>query len=269
MPRKPTLSPSKISTFLACPHKFYWTYLNEMGRYFLRSKSYFSFGTSLHRVLQRFHDSGDSGVQTASQAAAALEEGWIDAGYQTPEQMMEAQGEGKVILESYIENFNALNPEATPLLIEKMLRYDMGDFVLRGKLDRLDEHPDGLLEIVDYKSGRTEVTADEIEDDLAMSVYQLLVKRNYPNRPVTATIIALRTLAKASASLDDARLAEFEQDILKIGQTILEFESREAGTKEPSTIPQSKSLCASCDFLSLCQKRGLTLPEPAAAPPES
>ncbi|HCE00424.1 MAG TPA: hypothetical protein DER07_05235, partial [Armatimonadetes bacterium] len=84
MARKPTLSPTKISTYLACPSKYRWTYVDERGRWYIRSKSYFSFGTTLHKVLQRFHDSRDAGVQTVGQALAAYEESWIEAGFESP-----------------------------------------------------------------------------------------------------------------------------------------------------------------------------------------
>ena len=182
VPRKPTLSPSKITTYLACPVKYRWTYVDERGKWYLRSKSYYSFGSTLHRVLERFHDAGDAGVTTTDQVLAAYEESWIDAGFSSADEMAEAFGEGKLILERHVEEARSRATTAKVLLLERQLRYDMGEFVLLGRLDRVDEHEDGTLEIVDYKSGRQDVSEDEVKTDIAMACYQLLVKRKYPDR---------------------------------------------------------------------------------------
>ncbi|MBW7928955.1 MAG: PD-(D/E)XK nuclease family protein [Fimbriimonadaceae bacterium] len=103
MARKPTLSPSRISTYLACPVKYRWTYVDSRGHWYARAKSYYSFGLTLHRVLEAFHSSGDRGVPTAHEAIAAMEENWMDAGYSSPDEMADAIGEGKQILERYAE----------------------------------------------------------------------------------------------------------------------------------------------------------------------
>lgn len=232
---------------MACPDKYKWTYVDDRGRWYLTSKSYYSFGTTLHAVLQRFHDSGDTGVTTTEQAVAALEESWIDAGYSSQDEMMQAMAEGKAIVERYVESVATKPVTAKTLWIEKTLRLDLGQFVLLGRIDRVDEHEDGTLEIIDYKSGRSGVSENEVASDLAMGCYQLMVRDQFPDRPVMATIIALRTGESASARLSDAEASEFRQDIAFIGQEIL-------ARDYDGLTPVKKSLCDDCDFLPLCQK---------------
>ena len=113
--------------------------------------------------------------------------------------------------------------QTRPFLIEKMLKWDMGPFVLTGRIDRIDEHlGDGALEIVDYKSGRLGVTEEDVKGALAMSVYQLLAKRSNPDRRVFATIHALRGGVTASASYTEEEMLELEEDLRGVGITILE-----------------------------------------------
>lgn len=247
MARKPTLSPSKIATYLACPVKYRWTYVDDRGKWYMRARSYYSFGSSLHKVLQRFHDSADAGVATVGQAIAAYEESWIYAGYESAEEMSEAFGEGKEIVERHIEQVLSMPATAKTLWVEKMLRKDLGEFVLIGRLDRVDEHDDGSLEIVDYKSGRTAVSEEEVESDLAMACYQVLVKDRFPDRAAWATILALRSGASASASLSEEAMRAFETDLVEIGREIL---NRDYG----EIVPVYKDLCPECDFLPLCRK---------------
>ena len=42
---------------------------------------------------------------------------------------------------------------------EKTISCDMGRFKLSGRVDRIDRHADGRLEIIDYKSGRWDTSA--------------------------------------------------------------------------------------------------------------
>lgn len=254
--RRPTLSPSKISTYLACPSKYKWTYVDDRGRWYLRSKSYYSFGTSLHSVLQRFHDSGDQGVTTTAQAVAALEENWVKAGYANQDEMMQALAEGKEIVEKYVEAAVMAPVTSRTLLVEKTLRTDLESFVLLGRIDRVDELEDGTLEIIDYKSGRQTVTKEDVATDLAMCCYQLLLRNAYPDRKVVASIIALRSGSKATAGLSDTEALEFKQDIKVLGEEILyrDFEG---------LVPSYKDICQSCDFLDLCKRhQDFSVPQP-------
>ena len=56
--RKPALSPTKISTFLECAVKYRYVYIDKIGRFYLRSRAGYSFGSTLHHVLQQFHEQG-------------------------------------------------------------------------------------------------------------------------------------------------------------------------------------------------------------------
>lgn len=247
MPRKPTLSPSKLTTYLACPTKYKWTYVDPRGKWYVRSKSYYSFGTSLHHVLQRFHDNEDTGVTTTDEAIAALEESWIDAGYSSQDEMMQALAEGKDVIQTYVERTAKEPVTAQTVFVEKMFRADLGPFVLIGRIDRIDETEEGTYDIVDYKSGRQSVSEQEVHDDLAMGCYQLILRHQFPDRPLQATIIALRTGDRASASLTEGELQVFTQDLLALGDEIL---TRDWENHRPTP----KALCPRCDFLALCRK---------------
>ena len=258
--RKPTLSPSKITTYLACPVKYRWTYVDSRGKWYLRAKSYFSFGMTLHNVLERFYNSNDDGVTTQFEAMAAYDESWIDAGFSSAEEMAEAYGEGKVILEKHFEEQQKRPLTAKTLFVERQLRCDFQNFTLIGRLDRVDEHEDGTLEIIDYKSGRETVDQEEVDLDLALGCYQLLIREKYPDRPISATIIALRTGDSATTSMSDSKMEEFRRDIQTIGNTIHFEEFHEL-------FPHYKRICPNCDFRPLCRKyEDFGEPEPELQP---
>jgi putative RecB family exonuclease len=245
--RKPTISPSKLSTYLACPVKYRWTYIDGRGKWYLRSKSYYSFGTTLHRVLEQFHKTEETGVETTAEMLAAYEDNWIDAGFSSAEEMAEAYHEGKEMLERHVEEHKKRETTARVLFVEKQLKLDMEIFDLTGRIDRVDEHEDGTLEIVDYKTGRDTVEPEDVATDIAMSCYQLLLSRAYPDRPVIATIYALKSGMHASSSMSAADLEQFEADVRLLGGEILTQEYYDL-------TPRLKRLCHGCDFVPLCRR---------------
>jgi len=244
---KPSLSPSKLTTFLACPTKYYWTYIDPKGRYYLRSKHYYSFGTTLHRVLQQFHDASETGVATVGDAVRAMEENWVSAGYTSAEHMAEAAGEGREIIAKYVHSTLEKPPEGKTIFLERQIHTDLGPFRLIGRVDRVDELPDESWNIIDYKSGRLGVTEAEVAADIAMGCYQLILRRKYPERNITASIIALRSGESATASLSAEALDQFESDLIQLGTEILNVNWDEHQ-------PTAKPLCHHCDFLPLCRK---------------
>lgn len=201
----------------------------------------------MHKVLQRFHDSNDAGVATVEDAVAAVEEHWVDAGYRSSQEMEEAMGEGKALIESYVQQKLMRPSEAKVLYVEKSLSLDMGDFVLRGILDRVDEFPDGSLEIVDYKSQRKTVTPEDISGSIAMACYHLLLHDKFPDRAISASITALQTGATATYSMPEDERNQFRADLVALAQEILncDYEGLE---------PVYKPLCSGCEFIPLCRK---------------
>lgn len=244
---KPSVSPSKITTYLACPVRYRWTYVDDRGKWYLRAKGYYSFGTTLHKVLERFHNSDDAGVETTAEALAAYEENWIDAGFSSAEEMAESYHEGKEMLERHVEEFKKRQSAAKVLYVEKQLKLDFEIFDLSGRIDRVDEHEDGTLEIVDYKTGRDTVTEEDVATDIAMGCYQLLLSRTYPDRPVIATIHALRSGVSATSSMTPQELDQFEADVRLLGGEIITQEYYDL-------TPRLKRMCQFCDFLPLCRK---------------
>src|SRR5580698_7454568 len=82
--RKPTLSPTRIATYLECAVKYRYIYHDKVGRFYQRARAGFSFGSSLHQTLQRFHEEG--ATRTPDELVEDLAQRWIGAGYETTQQ---------------------------------------------------------------------------------------------------------------------------------------------------------------------------------------
>lgn len=249
MPRKPTLSPTRIETYLTCAVKYRYIYHDKIGRFYLKARPGYSFGSTLHHVLQSFHEevkvTGES--QSVEHLHEQMEARWISAGYETPEQEAEYRARGADIVQAYhAAAQERIARQVETLWTEKTITTDLGPFKLQGRVDRIDRHADGTLEIVDYKSGRMEVTAEEVADSLAMNIYQWILRRNHPGVRVVSTLYALRSGQHASAEMTDEELETFAADILAIGEEIL---NRDYEAVRPVPIPA----CEECEFLPRCQ----------------
>jgi len=246
--RKLTLSPTKISTYLACRLMYKHTYIDRISRFFYTPKSFHAFGSTLHRALDEFHRMGGAETQSAEELVETMRSVWASAGYASQEEEIEHLESAERLLEQY--HTEHVVAGAKTLFTEKQLRFDMGEFVLMGRIDRLDEYPDGRLEIIDYKSGRLAVTEDEVRSDLAMGIYSLLARKLYPDRAVSATIYALRSGEKATIEHSDDELAELEEMIRVLAAEIAQID-RET-VIEPAWLPE---VCPWCDYLRLCARK--------------
>ncbi|MER3413766.1 MAG: hypothetical protein C4341_05925 [Armatimonadota bacterium] len=245
--RKPILSPTRLTTYLACPVKYRWTFVDPRGKVFQRAKWYYSFGTSLHRALEELYKGARSGVPVLAEAVERLEENWVSAGYSSPDEAEEALGEGRSIITSFVEAEVERAREVEVLDVERRIQLDMGEYILVGVLDRINRLDEETIEIVDYKSLRDRTTEDDVRFDVAMNVYQILVRSVFPAKRYLSTIIALQTGEATSVEITEHDVAQFQAALDDLTTEILNCEFGEIE-------PRPKPICRSCDFLRLCRK---------------
>ncbi len=245
--RKPTLSPTKITTYLTCRTKYYWAYISPLGRRYRWQHPLVALGSNLHRVLQAFHELGGVERLTPQQMEQMLDYLWRAESFSSPEQSEAHKQIGLTLMQAYYQNQVGQPPEGHTLFTERMLRRDLGSFVLIGRIDRVDEYPDGTLEIIDYKSGRTHVSEEQVANDIALHCYALLLETLYPERPLRIALYALQIGEKVSLPVNPDTLREFQLMITALGEQILRDPFEDIA---PEPIPH----CEVCNFLPLCER---------------
>ncbi len=244
-PRKPTFSPTRIGAYLECAVRYRFIYLDKIGKFYLHSSPELSFGSSLHQALQQFHAAG--AIATPDELRESLNTSWIRAGYESEQQDRDHLALATQIVETYHSDYNRTKAGVVETIAtEKTISCDMGVFKLSGRVDRIDRYQDGSLEVIDYKSGRTEVSPEDIRDSLAMSCYQLILNDLYPETVVRGTIYCLRTGESSSYSMSPEELKSFRQTVVDTVELVL--------SAEWSTIyPIEKEICKECEFASRCR----------------
>lgn len=238
-PRLPRFSPTRLNLYRFCPRAYLFQY--ERGLRWGGVSSAQSFGGSVHRTLQAFHERGGAGAVSLDDLKTELAGRWSDAGYGSAEEAAAFRAAGEAMLSRHHDA--AAEPGRVTLANEVTVQRRYETYVLFGKIDRLDRRPDGALEVIDYKSGRRVYGEDDVRASLAMTVYQLLVAREHPGVAVYTGILNLRTGDSAFVLRSDAELDAVEAEVAALVGTIL-------GDAEKAPLPGAQ--CAECPYPSVC-----------------
>ncbi|HEY3269240.1 MAG TPA: PD-(D/E)XK nuclease family protein [Armatimonadota bacterium] len=238
-PKKLTLSPTKISAWMRCPRFYWFLYVKKYKR---RPHGALSLGASLHRSMEIVHAGPER--PDIEELLVQFQQSWSGAGFATAEEERAGFAAGQEMLRRYVSEAPPPGEVPQVILQEKMLRQDRGHYILTGRIDRLDEFADGTLDIVDYKSGRSGVTEEQVRADVGLMAYETMVRHHFPGRPVRVAIHALRPNIRVTVLRtpeESAAVAELLDDVARA----IAGEAAFQGVNIEST-------CVGCDFESWC-----------------
>ena len=168
------------------------------------------------------------------------ERNWIPYAYESPEEEIKYKEYGKEILSKFWEihskNFRM------PVAVEKMFYIDIDGVKLRGYIDRVDKLESGGIAIVDYKTSKELYTAENLKDDLQLTLYQLAAEQLWQLPVERLTLYHLRSNTPCSCPpRKEAQLAQARQLVLEVAANI-------AGGNFPAT----ENRYCPCDFPEHC-----------------
>lgn len=144
-----------------------------------------------------------------------------------------------------------LEPAEREVYVETTLD---GGLVLRGYVDRLDVSPDGLVRVVDYKTGRSPGAGFENKALFQMRFYALVLWRLRGVVPTMLQLVYLGDGQVVRYSPDAAELEATERKVLALWAAI------SAARASGDWRPRKSRLCGWCSFQALCPEWGGTPP---------
>ncbi len=251
---------SQISTFLNCPLEYKYRYYLRLP---LPGSHYFSFGTTIHSVLQHYLEayhhnltnqqqdlfSGESKAELPPEKLLQdlYEQEWIDDWYKNKTQKEQYKKRGKEILKTFYAFSKENLPQ--PRLIEQPFTLKLGDkqqYLFNGKIDRADNSPEGLI-LMDYKTSEKVPSKTASQDVDQLRIYQLAC-RDFFQMPVSK----LQYWYLVPNQIVDVKLAtneDFEKLIAKLSDTIEQI--REAVQYDLFAESHKKSSRHDCDYSDL------------------
>lgn len=249
-------SPSRLLTFLDCPRRYRFQYLDRPTPERRPQPAHTSLGLSVHNALRDWWDARD---RTPAVGARLVEQGWIDVGYRDAAQSAAWRATSAEQVAQYLSR---VDPDVQPVGIERTVAFVSGQLRLTGRIDRLDER-DGELVVVDYKTSRTPPRELDARTSLPLALYAAAVWKMFRRRTLrvelhhipTGGIVAhehtpqslTRKVEEARSIASDARHAD--RDFARMGADSAMF--------PPVTGP----LCGWCDFRAHCAEGQAAAPE--------
>jgi DNA helicase-2/ATP-dependent DNA helicase PcrA len=216
------LSYSQIETFQTCPMHYKLKYIYKVPTPTSASQS---FGTSIHATLKEFFEQVKTTKPSDKLLYDLLEKNWITDGYKTKSHEKEFFNKGKLYLSGFLKQ--GFNPKIVPIGLEQPFTVPLGKGLkIGGRVDRVDDLGDGVIEIIDYKTGATIPTQKEVDKNLQLSFYALAAMK-IPTAPfgktpdkVKLSLYFLDTQEKISTTRTARQLEEAIKEIFKVKEEI-------------------------------------------------
>lgn len=173
MPRRLyACTPSRLNTWLDCPRRYRFTYLDRPSPQKGPPWAHNSVGVSVHNALAAWWREPYE-RRTVAMAGVLLGNGWIGEGFRDAEQSTAWRDRAREMVVGYVA---ALDPADEPVGVERTVATRTSAIAVSGRVDRLDRRGDELV-VVDYKTGRRPLTADDARSSLALAVYAVASSR--------------------------------------------------------------------------------------------
>ena len=141
-------------------------------------------------------------------------------------------------------NANPINTSVRYML-EEEISIILDSMEYRGKLDRIDIHSDGTIQVIDYKTSKKKKTSNALLNDIQLSYYSYLLSKSNKNKEISKLPNSSRL---EYIRFPDEPTVEVSFNAEQIGQ--LENRIREISKKVEKNIftPKKNSTCFYCDY---------------------
>ncbi len=174
------LSASDIDTYRICPLKYKFARVFRIPQEPTINQR---FGIVMHQVLERFHTEGGGSLERLREL---FEVSWRRSGFGDSDDELQFRERAVEALERYWRLDD--ESQAEPVWFERSFAFKIGPHLLRGRVDRIDRHPDGSFELIDYKTGKAK-SEDELREDVQLSVYQMGARESWRAGDVGAELL--------------------------------------------------------------------------------
>jgi putative RecB family exonuclease len=259
---EPHLSYSQLNTYIMCPLKYQFAYIDKITQDFVPAA--LPFGGSIHEVLAAYYRSlKDAGIAPAlDDLIAIFETDWrlrleseevvFDNGM-TPRKMEDT---GIAILRCFYDT-------CTPgeiIAVEAPFRLRKLDpangtplpLPLVGVIDLVERDASGRIVAVDHKTAARKYTLDKVEQDLQLTIYSAALKRSRIVNGAPEVHVRLDVLLKTKTPdlclYESVRTDEHRRKMFKTVQAIAN------AIEQKLFYPNPGWQCPSCQYKTSCDK---------------
>jgi len=246
-------TPSKLGSYADCPRRYRYTYVDRPSPPKGPPWAHNSLGASVHTALKNWYAVPPE-RRVPESLPALLKSTWVREGYRDVEQERIAYRKALGWLETYV---TGLDPQDEPLGVERVVATKTAVLAFNGRADRIDSRPGeqgAEAVIVDYKTGRSGLDADDARGSQALALYAYAAQRVF-RRPchrvelhhLPTGTVAVHEHTAESLARQVARAEDTARDIMAAEKAVA------AGADPDAEFPTKPgSLCGWCDFRRTC-----------------
>jgi len=237
LPHDLKLSYTQLDTFMNCPLKYKFNYVYSIP---LRPTAPLRFGSDVHDALEEFYKRiKDGGKPTFEDLAEIYLERWNSSGYVNKSQEMQYQRSGYDMLKRFYQtNKENLYP---PLYVEEGFLIKIGESQFKGYIDRIDELPEGGVEVIDYKTG-TPKSQKSAEKSIQLYLYAVACQEVLKLEPKLLSFYYLTSNEKVSVLCEPEHLQGIKETVT---DTVKQIKSQQFE-------PNPGRRCRWCDYRIIC-----------------
>ncbi|MGV8875032.1 MAG: RecB family exonuclease [Rhodococcus sp. (in: high G+C Gram-positive bacteria)] len=254
---KPALSPSRAGDFKQCPLLYRLRAVDRIPEVSTEAQVK---GTVVHAALEALY------ALPAQDRVPTTARDLVDPAWQRvvaespdieslvpPDEQAAFLDRARALVSGYyeLEDPTHFDPESC----EQRVEVDLEDGTpLRGFIDRIDVAPNGMIRVVDYKTGRAPREFTESKALFQMKFYALMIMRVRGVVPAQLKLMYLADKQELTYTPDEDELRRFERMLSAIWKAIL------AAGETGDFRAKKGALCKWCDHQALCPEFGGTPP---------
>ncbi len=240
------LSASAVDTYERCGLQFK---LDRDWRLSARPAAAMQYGAAIHRVLKTYFDAINLGRPKSDDELIDLFRlGLADAKIQEPYQHELYEQQGIAQLREFLASTRRI---VVPKVLhtEQSFEIRVGETCVAGRIDRIDQRPDGSVAIIDYKTGKAR-DQEDADESLQLSLYAIAAKEKWGYEVGALSFYNLEENVGVTTTRDEAQLLGARNRVADAAQGIAEgkFEAK-VGIH-----------CNFCAYRSLCPEKEKRIP---------
>ncbi|MDO8524099.1 MAG: UvrD-helicase domain-containing protein [bacterium] len=251
---------TQLAAFQKCPYQYKLAHILKVP---VKGKPSFSFGKTIHNTLNDFlrsyfekpNQSQDNlfgfgnysarSVVSLEDLMGLYEKNWIGEWYESKSQKDDYKKLGQKILKNFYDDFIKNPPKIlfidNEIALELPFNLKVGDYILKGKIDRVEETSEGI-KIVDYKTGKKKEKLEK-DDKIQLLIYQIALEEIWKINPTQLVYHYIEDGEKVSYLGTDVEKEKLKEHIIDV---ILQI------TKSDFKATPGFH-CQFCDFYNICQ----------------
>lgn len=232
-----------IESFRRCPLQYKYRYVIKIP---VPTSAVLGFGDIIHKSMQEFYQRVIKGEHLTKETLLSIYENkWKSNGFMSKAYEADMKKHGEELLNQYFEK--GYDSKTKTIAVEQGFKIKISkDITLGGRIDRVDRKPDGILEIIDYKTGAAPKKRD-VSEDFQLSLYALAAtdKGLFGEKPehIIVSFYFFEGQERMSGIRSKEQLEKVKDEIITTAEEI--------GTSVFHPTPGM--YCAFCEFRLICE----------------